>query len=229
MISLASDRFVEALARMQREAEKPKVDTPRRPPPSIAISRQAGSGGAEIAALVGELLGWPVYDHELLKRIAEEKGLQKRLVERLDERHGGWLEEMITDFCIGGGSKEIGYLRSLLGQFATLSEQGHCVIVGRGGAQVMPAQTTLRVRVIAPRSDRIEAVQKRREISRAEAERWIDRTDAERRNFIKHYFDRDPDDFMGYDLMLNTGKLPVRTCAELIEKAARAMEAKVTD
>jgi cytidylate kinase len=226
MIGVASDRYVEALAGLQRHAASRTEGRPLRPPTSIAISRQAGSRGAEVARLVGEQLGWPVYDHEILQRISQEKGLHARLLERLDERHAGWLEEMVTDFCVGNSGREMGYLRSLLELFASLSEQGHCVIVGRGAPHVLPTESTLRVRMVAPRADRIAAVEKSQSLSKVEAERWIDRTDAERRNFVKHYFNRDVDDAMSYDLTLNTGRIPVRKCAELIAEAARAMEAR---
>ena len=97
-------------------------------------------------------------------------------------RQGKLLAEMITDFCVGGTGREMGYLRSLLELFAALSEQGHCVIVGRGAPYVLPAESTLRVRMVAPRKDRIDSVEKTQGLSKAEAERWIDRTDAERRN-----------------------------------------------
>jgi len=160
MIGVASDRYVEALARLQRHATSHTGERPLHPPTSIAISRQAGSRGAEVARLVGEELGWPVYDHEILQRISQEKGLHARLLERLDERHAGWLEEMVTDFCVGGTGREMGYLRSLLELFASLSEQGHCVIVGRGAPHVLPAESTLRVRTVAPREDRIAAVER---------------------------------------------------------------------
>jgi cytidylate kinase len=224
MLSMATDRFVEALARLH-QVEKSQGQTPQQPPITIAISRQAGARGAEIARLTGERLGWPAYDHELLQRIAEEKGLQKRLLERLDERHLSWMEMVAADLFLGGGSKEVEYLRSLLRLFAALSEQGHCVIVGRGAPHALPAETTLRVRVMGPRSERVESIQKRLGLSRADAERWIDRTDAERGHFVKHYFHRDTEDAAGYDLILNTSKLTVGTCADVIAAAARALEA----
>jgi cytidylate kinase len=226
MIGVGSDRFVEALARLHKHAEEHHEERTRRSPPSIAISRQAGSRGAEVARLVGEELGWPVYDHELLQRISQDKGLHARLLERLDERHTGWLEEISTTLIAPAGGKEMSYVRSLLELFASLSEQGHCVIVGRGAAHVLPAETTLRVRMVAPRANRIEAVMTTKGLSKAEAERWIDRTDSERRGFVKHYFNRDVDDPMGCDLLLNTGRLSPRTCAGLIAQAARAMEAR---
>ncbi|MGD9714643.1 MAG: AAA family ATPase [Thermomicrobiales bacterium] len=227
MTSASTDRYVEALSWLQRLAEGQK-SKPSKPPLSITISRQAGSGGAEVARAVGARLGWPVYDNELLQRISQEKGLQARLLEQLDERHMGWLEEMVASFCVTGAGKEVGYLRSLIELLVSLSEEGHCVIVGRGGAQVLPAETTLRVRIVAPRDHRIDAVEKRRGISRAEAEHWIDRTDKERKHFVQHYFQKDPDDPMGADLMLNTGKLSVDACVNMLVDAVKALETKVS-
>jgi cytidylate kinase len=224
MISTESDRFVEALARLNRYAEsKPGTRRPR-PPLSIALTRQAGSRGAEVARAVGARLGWTVYDHELLRRIAEEKGVQGRLLEMLDERHMGWLEEMMASFAIGQASHETTYLRSLLELFATLGEVGHCVIVGRGGAHVLLPETTLRVRIIAPRADRAATVARNQHLSPAEAEKWVDRTDWERKRFVEHYFNRNPEDPLGYDLILNSSRLGIEGCAGVIAGAAHTME-----
>ncbi len=223
MTTTTSDRFVEALARLNRYAES-RPERRARPPVSIAVSRQAGSRGAEVARAVGAKLGWPVYDQELLQRIADEKGIQARLLELLDERHMGWLEEMIASFCIDQGSYENSYLRSLLQLFATLGEAGHCIIVGRGAPHVLPAETTLRVRFVAPRDFRIAQVQRSRGLSREEAEKWVDRTERERKRFIEHYFRKDPEDPLNYDLVLNTGRLSIATCVEVVAQAAQALE-----
>jgi cytidylate kinase len=227
MIRASTDRFVEALASVQRLAEQPKESSPCKPPLSITISRQAGSGGVDVARAVGAQLGWAVYDNELLQRIAQEKGLHHRLLEQMDERHMSWLEQMIASFCVAGAGKELGYLRSLMELLVSLSEKGNCVIVGRGGAQILPGDSTLRVRIVAPRSYRIDAVEKRLGMSRAEAERWIDRTDRERNHFVQHYFHRDPDDPLECDLMLNTGKLSIQACANMIVDAVKALQTKV--
>ena len=40
----------------------------------INIGRQYGAGGKGVAALLGERLGIPVYDNELLQKAAEESG-----------------------------------------------------------------------------------------------------------------------------------------------------------
>ncbi len=225
MTTRAPDRYVETLARLQRFAETPEAGQAQGKALTIALSRQAGSRGAEIAQAVGAKLGWSVFDHELLDRIGQEKGLQAQLLERLDERHMSWLEEMATAFALHSASAETRYLRSLLELFASLSRAGHCVIVGRASAQVLPADTTLRVRIIAPRADRIAQVQRSKHLSAAEAERWVDRTDQERRGFTQHYFRKDPWAAECYDLILESSRLGIETCADLIARAAQALEA----
>lgn len=224
MVSTFSERMVGALAKLSGYAGTEATRRNRRPPVSIALSRQAGSRGADVARQAGAKLGWPVYDQELLQSIAREKGLQARLLEQMDERHMSWMEEMAMFICAGEGGRESQYLHSLQSLFAKLSEVGHCIIVGRGAPHVLPVETTLRVRILAPRADRIAQVERSRRLPRAEAEKWVNRTDHERKRFIEYYFRKDPEDPQNYDLMLNSGRVGVASCAEVIVRSVRAME-----
>jgi cytidylate kinase len=234
-MAITTDRVSESLARlnqyleMERYASQEKSGEAKAAalaPITIAVSRQAGSGGLQIARAVGAQLDWPVYDHELLDRIAEKKGLSKRLVEHLDERCLSWLEEMFRSFSTNDAAREGSYIHGLLQLLASLGKAGHCIIVGRGAAQVLPAETTLSVRVVAPRANRVSAVQKRAGLSPTEAERWVDKHDRERLRFVEHYFQVNPNDTVLYDLVLNTKRLSIDECAALIVKAAKALEAQ---
>src|SRR5262249_41889981 len=62
-------------------------------PFTIALSRQAGTEGTAVAQEVGKRLGWQVYDHELLERIAQEMNVREALLESVDERRQSWLLE----------------------------------------------------------------------------------------------------------------------------------------
>jgi cytidylate kinase len=228
-----SGRGVAGLEHLHQYLEADRLEgegrraAPAGPPPiTIALSRQAGSRGAELARIVGARLGWPVYDRELLDRIAQEKGLSTRLVESLDERHIGWLEEFVRAFVSEGG-REGAYQRGLLEILASLSKAGHCVVVGRGAAQALPAEKTLSVRVVAPRDFRIAEVQRRDGLSADQAERWVDARDRERLAFVKGHFGTDPDDPVRYDLILNSARMSVEDAAALIVQAARALEARL--
>jgi cytidylate kinase len=232
-MAISSDRVVESLAHLNRyldtkashdrEGQAPLKKEGARPI-TIAVSRQAGSRGAEIARAVGARLGWHVYDHELLDRIGEERGLSRRLLERLDERYISWLEDAAHAFCGDDTSRDSAYLRGLLGLLASLGKVGHCVIVGRGAAQVLPPETTLSVRVVAPRAIRVAEVRHRKGLSAVEAERWVDHTDRERTLFVKSHFHIDADDPLHYDLVLNSRRLSAEACAAVIVESARALE-----
>jgi hypothetical protein len=225
-----SDRVVATLARLQNYVEEHRsaMKASLKHPLTIALNRQAGSRGAEIARAAGARLGWPVYDHELLQIIAAEKGLHARLVEQLDERSISWLEGMVLAFGTRQGGREGAYFRALLELFGSLSKMGHSIIVGRGAAHVLPPETTLRVRVIADRPARVAQVQRGQSLSAAEAERWIDTTDHERQRFSRHYFSADVTDPMLYDLVLRSDRLGADECAAVIAQAGQLMDARLT-
>jgi hypothetical protein len=224
-----SDRVVATLARLntyadeQQSSKRGGTTTPL----TIAVNRQAGSRGAEIARIAGARLGWPVYDHELLQRISAEKGLHARLVEHLDERRLNWLEAIVLAYSAGGG-KEGAYLQALLELFGSLSKMGRCIIVGRGAAHALPPETTLRVRIIADRAARIANVQKTQGLSAGEAERWVDSTDRERERFSRYYFNANVADPMLYDLVLRSDRLGVEEPAAIIAQAGQVMDARLT-
>ncbi|MFM7149877.1 MAG: AAA family ATPase, partial [Gemmataceae bacterium] len=194
---------------------------------TIAISREAGSGGSNIAKELSRRLGWPLYDHELLTRISEEKGLHQKLVERLDERAMNWLEEVVESFSSSPTTSERTYLKGLLEILAGLARVGHCIIVGRGGAQILPPETTLRVRVVAPLPQRVAKIEESMHFNHDQAAKWVEHTDRDRKKFIERHFQTNPSDPLGYDLVLNTERLSMEECAAIIIKAAETMEARV--
>ena len=65
-----SERLAEAVERLHRrlQVHSQSAGAGARasagPALTIALSRQAGAGGTEVARRVGERLGWPVYDRE---------------------------------------------------------------------------------------------------------------------------------------------------------------------
>src|SRR5437868_9081240 len=70
---------------------------------TIALAREAGTPGTSVAGEVGTRLSWPVYDHQLLERIAQEMGLRTQLLESVDERRRSWLLETVEGFISAGG------------------------------------------------------------------------------------------------------------------------------
>jgi cytidylate kinase len=227
-----SERFAETMERTGREwhrlhqAEEAGPAVHRLPPAyTIALSRESGANGSRLAQALGERLGWPVYDHELLERVAAEMGLHADLLEGLDERRKGWLEERLEELTGSSRVSQSAYTRRLLELLLALAAHGNCIIVGRGAAQMLPLATTLRVRLVAPVQERVATVRERLGVSRAEAWQRVQETDAARTRFVQDCFLKDPADPRGYDLVLNAARFAVADCAELVLDALHRLQA----
>jgi hypothetical protein len=209
-----------------------KVDegnaSPRRSigPITITVSREAGARGKSVAVEIGRLLGWPVYDREIMEKIAEKVRRPASHLEGVDERPANWLEEcltgLMTEYRVGATT----YLKHLVGVVRGLGLLGHCVLVGRGANCILPPATTLRVRIVAKLSDRVKVTAERHASTDKEAARQVARIDHERNEFARANFHIDlatPDQ---YDLVLNTSRLSVAECARAVVEVLRLFEAR---
>lgn len=194
----------------------------------IALSREAGSRGTLVAREVGRRLDWPVYDNELLTELARELKVDARRLEVVDERPGSRLTEMISAFAATGDVSEITYFRGLLKLLLALGARGHCVLVGRGATIALPAETTLRVRVVATPEDRIAAIAEERGLPHNEAARLMATTDRERTRFIRSHFHEDLADPLLYDLTLNASRFSVEECAGMVIQGVELLRARPT-
>jgi cytidylate kinase len=153
-------------------------------------------------------------------------GLHPRVLESVDERRLSWLRECIEAFASVPAVTDSAYVRRLVEVVLSLAGHGGCILVGRGAAEILPPATTVRVRVVAPVPDRIAATRHRLGVSQEEAARWVEETDRERDRFVRDHFHKDPADVHLYDLVLNSGRLSVEECAELIEETLRRFQAR---
>jgi cytidylate kinase len=224
-----SEAVEQALRHWQSRGAK-KAGEPFGPSePTIAISRQAGANGPAIARAVGQRLGWPVYDRELLKLIGSEMGLRTQLVESVDERTSNWLKRCCRQvFGSEAAITEEDYVKQLVQVLFSLAAHGGCVFLGRGAAQVLPKETTLRVRLVGPKAKRVAALVERFDLTADEATHWIDETDNRRDRFVRDKFRREPNDAALYDLVLNSSRLSVADCTELIVDALERVRDRMT-
>jgi cytidylate kinase len=191
---------------------------------TITLSREVGARGAGVARELGALLGWSVYDNELLQRVAEELNVNVNRLQELDERPGSWLRETVEAFAAAAPVSELAYFRRLLRVVLSLGAQGECIILGRGAGFILPPATTLRVRLCAPLEDRIAHMSRELKVSRDEAARYVVGHDRDRTRFLRDHFRRDPADPLNFDLVLNTSRFSVPGCAALIVEALRRLQ-----
>jgi len=201
---------------------------------TIAVAGEVGALATSVAQEVGQRLGWHVYDHELLERIAQEMGVRAALLKSVDERQQSWLLESVQAFLAdpersGASVSESSYVRHLVQTVLALGIHAESVIVGRGAAFILAAATTLRVWLVAPVEDRIVNLSRKLAISEQEAARQLGTIDRERNGFVQDHFLKDPTDARQYDLVLNTGRLSTVAAADLMIDALRHLQECASD
>ncbi|HZZ71085.1 MAG TPA: cytidylate kinase-like family protein [Pirellulales bacterium] len=191
---------------------------------SITISREAGTPGTSVAQELGRRLAWTVYDYQLVEKIAKEMGVRLSQLQNVDERKMSWIVESLVGMSSGKPITESNYIRHLVESVFDIGRQGKCVLVGRGTGYILPAATTLRVRLIGELDDRIAFAGHRLNLPPDQAREWIESRERQRIEFVKAHFNRDPSDARDYDLVLNTSRWTVAECANLVVAALRDFE-----
>lgn len=189
---------------------------------TIAISREAGSRGASIARRAGEKLGWEVYSQELLEFIAQDASVREDLLARLPARAGLWVEQQLDQLLHDPSLSRGATIPDLARLVLSLGAQGNVILLGRGAGYILPAASTLHVRLVAPLADRIAYMSQWLRLTDDEAADQVRKRDQRRSEFLASHFRRKSNDVHAYDMVLNSSLLGEERCADLIAAAAKA-------
>jgi len=189
---------------------------------TVAVTRETGSRGGTIARRVGKKLGWQVYNQELLEYLAQEKHLGRELFDTLDEPALTWVEGRLQQLVREQNLSQHSSLLELARVILALGARGEAVILGRGAGCILPPETTLHVRIIAPLADRISYISQLERWTADEAAAQVEQRDRRRGEFIETHFHRQPGDPNQYDLLVNSSLLGEDLSAHLIARAAKA-------
>jgi cytidylate kinase len=194
---------------------------------TIAISREAGSRGGSIARRVGSKLGWQVYTQDLLEYIAQEGSLHHDMVQAVPPDAARWASERYDKLLREQNLSQHPSVGNIARIILALGAQGNVILLGRGAGSILPAASTLHVRIFAPVTDRIAYMSQWLRLTPQEAAEQVRLRDARRAEFLETHFHRSPGDIYHYDLLLSSSLLGEELCAELIAQAAQAkLEAK---
>ena len=191
--------------------------TPHDVPPWIAISRDYGAGGSEVAEVLAEQLGYELFDRKLLDALARESRYRREFLASVDEKGRSTVEAHVDALLHGESFVRSDFLRYLMRVLMTIAEHGHAVVVGRGAAHVLPAEGGVTVRIVAPLEDRVRNVAQRLSIPDTEARLRVHEVDRARADFLRTHFHRAewrPED---HDLTICTSRVSIEQAVRLVE------------
>jgi len=181
----------------------------------LTVAREYGSGGAEIAGLVAQKLGWKLLDRDLIYKIAGRAGVNADVARACDEHVDSWLHRITKPLWQGDVAAAVTLAPLDVFDAESMSRftsevieeaysAGNCVIVGRGAQCVLEGRDRVfHVFIYAPWSARVRRIQQRLE-SHESVERLMRETDTERSSYVRLYFGRDWADPHLYDMMISS-------------------------
>lgn len=198
-------------------------------PFSITIGRQYGSAGHEIGNLLGEILGFRVFDKDLITLAAEKNGMDPEYLHRVDEKA---TNSLLYTLAIGSslyGARNFGIDvpindKLFITQAQIIKEAAqtqNCIFVGRCADYILKDQERLMTCFIyADREARIARLCKRHDIDRAEAISQMGKVDKRRANYYNYYTGNKWGSHSNYHLCIDSGLLGVEGTAQLLAQAA---------
>lgn len=193
----------------------------------ITINRECGSGGGEIAHLLGEKLGLKVYGRTLLESVARQFSISPEEMDRIKAQKSSWW----SDFCrfyqqFGAAGYRPGAITEATPMsvyyaeerlLRELSEQESCIIVGRAGFHIFRDNPdAIHLLIIADRDARISRIAKKQNLSADEAARVVDDVDKARDTFVKNVASTSRHDARNYSACLNVTGLDPNGVAEFL-------------
>lgn len=175
--------------------------------PIIAITREMGSLGKDVAARLGEELGLPVVYHEVIDQLADRMRVRKSHVIRLLDGSAGLLEQLSADKT----SLSVYTAEEILG----VAAKGKGAVIRGWGATHLLREVphAVCVRVCAPFEVRRQRMMERLGTDEAERVAGEIRVNDEAHGAImRRHFDLDWTHPEHYDLVLNTKRVAVDEC-----------------
>lgn len=181
----------------------------------ITIGRQFGSGGLLVANKLGEKLGIPVYDNELITQAAQDSGFDVEFFRRSDEKKSTF--SLSALFNTENYMSDSGLFKMQCETICSIAEQGSAIIVGRCADYVLrDHDNVVSIFLTSPVESRAERVMKRDGLGYNEAVAKIEKKDRSREAYYNYFTFGNWGVASTYDLCLDSSILGIEGTADLI-------------
>jgi cytidylate kinase len=190
----------------------------------LTLSREYGSGGAEIADIIARDLGWKLVDKELVAEISRREKISPSEVAVMDERVDPWIYRITRSIWSTGvdgisnvapmdlfdAEKAASVAKMIIEEAYKI---GNCVIVGRGSPCILhDKEDVFHAFIYARWEDRVRRIRQRVKPG-TDVEALIRSMDLDRMEYVRIHHKRNRLDPYLYDLMIDP--------KNQIEKASR--------
>jgi cytidylate kinase len=201
----------------------------------VTISATYGAGGAIVGPAVAERLGVPFVDRAIPVEVANDLGIPVDDAVSRDEKVKGWLGRMLAataplsaEWMVGPEHvrtallSDVAVLRCTEGVIRKVCGGGG-VVLGRAAAIVLREHPgAFHVRLDGDPERRVRQAMRVLGVDEDEARDALARNDKARVAYVRHFYGVDPASPEHYDLVLDSTRVPLDTCTEIILTAVKA-------
>lgn len=184
----------------------------------VTVSSEPGSGGKIIAKRIARLMGYDLFQRDIIKEISDRADIGSSVLESIEKEHLSGIEDFIATLVSRRYLWPEVHLEHLMKIIIVIGKHGKAVISGRGANFIIPHNERLSIRVIAPMELRVENIARLFNISEDEARKRVIMKEAKRKAFIRKSFNADITDPINYDLVFNTEHLRYDSVVEVVRE-----------
>ncbi|WP_455631241.1 cytidylate kinase-like family protein [Megamonas sp.] len=193
----------------------------------ITISRKYGCGGRELAGILAKKLNLKLYDRQIVHIAAAKLGIddlkEEDLLELENTVHPLTMAFMpFRSFGIRMGESSRGIFLSEATAVRKLAQSGSCIILGRCADYVLDDMPNV-FSIFVSADDKYRE-KRGREVYDGKTLKELDIEDGKRARYYSYYTGQQWGEPSNYDLVVNTGKVPLDKIADAIIEYIEALQ-----
>lgn len=213
---IVDDQVKQWLISISEKKKKEPVNDHHKGHPCIAISRERGSGGWMIGKTITEKLKYKLFDSAILNEMARNLKISRQVLDTVDEQVQTRMEIWINRLFRNRYIEPTDFQHHLVQTILSIAEHGNAVFIGRAAHVIIPRESCLSLRFVAPIETRIANICETLELAEDKARLDVIQKDRSREAFLQQEFGTNSSELTAFDIIINTHYFNCEELAEFI-------------
>ena len=183
----------------------------------VAIGREFGAQGCDIAEKLAEKLGVKLYDRQLVEEAAKKLEMDEHTVQKADEVSAKDIEGLKTTYGVGNFYLSIQVLDAQADIIERVAQNESCIIMGRCADYILKDRDDcLKIYIYAPFDVRTKHIAEKYDMSMFSAKRLVRQMDEKRDTYYKYVTGNRRGEHDGKDAMFDSSIMGVDGTVDML-------------
>lgn len=183
----------------------------------VAIGREFGAQGCDIAEKLAEKLGVKLYDRQLVEEAAKKLEMDEHIVQKADEVSAKDIEGLKTTYGVGNFYLSTQVLDAQADIIERVAQNESCIIMGRCADYILKDRDDcLKIYIYAPFDVRTKHIAEKYDMSMFSAKRLVRQMDEKRDTYYKYVTGNRRGEHDGKDAMFDSSIMGVDGTVDML-------------